>query len=307
MKKQCEVIPLPDHQFQFLINGQEKTRWHFGPSYPRPFFYPAIGPSGESLTRMGHPGAPNHDHHRSIWFAHHKVFGHNFWADGTGTRIQQTDWLAIQDGNEFARFGCELAWLDGHDPRPLLKQQLLVEMKPVDETGWLMELQSMFIPSSDELELQQTNFGFLAIRVSRQIAEYWGGGKLTNSELATGEKNIFGKSAKWMDYSGVQYSHLLQEEVQEGIAYIDHAENIGQPTGWHVRADGWMGAAPGMNRAINLQKESPLVLRYLLYVHAGPVDPEKNNRLYDEFSKSKALQARSSSAAHTHMEINRLE
>ena len=96
MKKKCEVIPLPDHQFQFLINGQEKTRWHFGPSYPRPFFFPTIGASGESLTRMGHPGAPNHDHHRSIWFAHHKVFGQNFWGDGTGTRIQQAEWLAMR-------------------------------------------------------------------------------------------------------------------------------------------------------------------------------------------------------------------
>jgi len=62
----CEVIPQPDHQVAFQVDGVERARWHFGPSYPRPFFYPFPGPSGATLTRMGHPGAPNHDHHRSI-------------------------------------------------------------------------------------------------------------------------------------------------------------------------------------------------------------------------------------------------
>src|SRR5918993_1393514 len=67
----CEVVPLPDHQASFRIDGAERLRWHFGPSYPRPFFYPLVGPSGTPLTRMGHPGDPGHDHHRSVWFARH--------------------------------------------------------------------------------------------------------------------------------------------------------------------------------------------------------------------------------------------
>jgi hypothetical protein len=66
----CCALALPDHQVSLQIDGIERLRWHFGPSYPRPFFYPLVGPSGASLTRIGHPGAPNHDHHRSVWFAH---------------------------------------------------------------------------------------------------------------------------------------------------------------------------------------------------------------------------------------------
>ncbi len=53
----------------FQIDGHERLRWYFGTDYPRPFFHPLVGPSGSSLTRIGHPGAPNHDHHLSIWFA----------------------------------------------------------------------------------------------------------------------------------------------------------------------------------------------------------------------------------------------
>jgi len=64
------IEPLAERQFGFFIGHAEMTRWHFSDLAPRLYFYPVNGPSGQSLTRMGHPGAPNHDHHRSLWFAH---------------------------------------------------------------------------------------------------------------------------------------------------------------------------------------------------------------------------------------------
>ncbi len=43
---------------------------------------------------MGHPGAPNHDHHRSIWFAHNKLLGIDFWSDRTRQResVRRVGW-----------------------------------------------------------------------------------------------------------------------------------------------------------------------------------------------------------------------
>ncbi len=76
----CQIVPLAAHQVSIQIDGEEKLRWNAGRDYPRPFFFPFNGPSGHSLTRMGHPGAPNHDHHQSVWFAHNKVLGIDFWA-----------------------------------------------------------------------------------------------------------------------------------------------------------------------------------------------------------------------------------
>lgn len=305
MKNRCEILPLPGHQFQFLIDGIEKTRWHFGEQYPRPFFYPMLAASGESLTRMGHPGAPNHDHHRSVWFAHHKVFGHNFWGDGTGTKIKQSQWLAIEESNDSARLAIELDWLDGHDPTPLMKQTMIAEIKPIENKNWSLELQSTFTPTSDELELQQTNFGFLAVRVSKQIAGYFGGGKLTNSERAETEKNIFGKPAKWMDYSGAQLSHQLKREIAEGITYIDHPSNFGQPTRWHVREDGWMGASPCIKSDLMLKKTSPTTLRYMLFMHADSVDPKACDGLYENFSATKPMSIERAKESHTHASIVR--
>ena len=136
----CEVVPLPDHQASFRIDGSERLRWHFGPSYPRPFFYPLVGPSGNVLTRMGHPGDPSHDHHRSIWFAHEKVLGINFWGDQTTARIRQKNWLCYKDGADEAIMAARLGWFDGHDPKELLDQMphrtVQVEpRRPIREQG----------------------------------------------------------------------------------------------------------------------------------------------------------------------------
>ncbi|OYW10967.1 MAG: hypothetical protein B7Z55_20020 [Planctomycetales bacterium 12-60-4] len=112
----CQALPIADHQVQFLIDGAERLRWHFGPDYPRPFFYPLLGPSGVSLTRMGHPGAPNHDHHQSVWFAHNKVLGIDFWSNSGTARIRQQEWLAYVDGDDEAIMAVRLGWYDGTTP-----------------------------------------------------------------------------------------------------------------------------------------------------------------------------------------------
>ena len=108
----CEVVPQAGHQVSFRIDGVEKLRWHYGDQYPRPFFFPFNGPSGASLTRMGHPGAQNHDHHQSVWFAHNKVNGLDFWANGKGTQIRQKMWYAYEDGSSEAIMASVSGWYD---------------------------------------------------------------------------------------------------------------------------------------------------------------------------------------------------
>jgi hypothetical protein len=297
----CDVLPLPDHQASFCIGGVERLRWHFDPTYPRPFFYPLTGPAGVPLTRMGHPGAPNHDHHRSIWFAHDKVLGISFWSDGSKAQIRQKQWLCYQDGDEWCAMAVILGWYDGHDPRELLQQELIVVVStgPKDEAR--VELQSTFRPTADALEFGKTNFGFLAVRVAKSISEYFGGGLLTNSDGQEHEAAIFGKPAKWMDYSG-----LVARDHTEGITYFDHTSNPGHPVSWHVREDGWMGAAPCLKEGITTTKKDPLRLRYLLEAHSGKLDPKAANELFDEFAATKPLEVVKAGVKHTEYVIRRV-
>lgn len=274
------VVPVADHQVSFQAEGAERFRWHHGPQYPRPFFYPLVGPaSGLPLTRMGHPGAPDHDHHRSIWFAHNNATGIDFWADGK-SKIVQRQWLAYEDGGDEAVMAVRLGWNDGHDPKDLLEQDVYAALRLGPGGTTLMEVQTTIKPIAERFEFGKTNFGFLAVRVAKAISATFGCGRLTNSEGLVGEKAIFGQRAKWMDYSGEQIAGK-----PEGITFFDHPANRGHPTHWHVRDDGWMGASACFAEPWMATKAAQVSLRYLIHAHPGLVDSQIANAVLEEFGK----------------------
>ena len=62
-----------------------------------------IGPSGRSLTRMGHPHDPvTHSHHNSVWVSHHDVNGESFWDDRGPGRIVHRRVIRYDDGDDAA-------------------------------------------------------------------------------------------------------------------------------------------------------------------------------------------------------------
>jgi hypothetical protein len=299
----CQTVPLPDHQVTFEIDGHERLRWHFGAQYPRPFFYPLMGPSGSPLTRMGHPGDAGHDHHRSIWFGHHSIAGQDFWSDQKETKIRQKHWLVYQDGEREAGMAVAIGWYD-RTGREVLDQQLIAIVsdhyggqKAPGET--FVELQSTLRAITAPVEIGQTNFGFLAVRVAKSISAHFGGGQIRDSEGRTGEPAIFGKAAAWMDYSGP-----VPGDLTEGITYFDHPANPGYPSKWHVREDGWMGASVCRDGPRKIL-DNPLVLRYLLHAHGGPLDARRATAVAAQFGHSPPLEVRQSSKKHVGREIVR--
>lgn len=299
----CEILPLPERQISFSIDGIEKLRWHFGDQYPRPFFYPFNGPSGVSLTRMGHPGAQNHDHHRSVWFAHHKLNGVDFWSDNTQARVRQKYWYRYRDGNDEAVMASLLGWFD-EDGNEVMEQDVIAALRPMDAGEHALELQITMRPPKgiEAVTLDKSNFGLLAVRVSKTLSAYFGGGQLSNSEGLVGEPNIFGKRARWMDYSGpvVVGTGETRHLVREGITYFDHPQNPRYPTYWHVREDGWMGASFGMQAEWKIEQQNPLVLRYLLHAHAGDYDHDKAERVQQSFSQRTGFRIRKPYADERH-------
>src|SRR5262249_23276874 len=159
-----QIVPQADEQVSFQVDGQERLRWHHGPRSPRPFFFPFVGPSGRSVTRMGHPAAPDHDHHRSFWWGHHDVAGVGFWAERRGPQqTGQDNGVHSEDGDDEAGIVARLGWYDSHNVR-LLQQELIAVLRPLpDKESWL-ELQTTFSTALEQLPLGKTNFGFLGMR-----------------------------------------------------------------------------------------------------------------------------------------------
>jgi hypothetical protein len=304
----CELLPLPDHQVSFLHEGIEKTRWHFDPQDPRPFFFPFNGPSGSSLTRMGHPGAQNHDHHRSIWFAHAKVEGVDFWSENTKARIVQKHWLAYEDGDAESIMASLLGWTNA-DGAELIEQELVAASRTREQGEHELEIQITLRPGAgkESVLLEKSNFGLLAVRVAKSLSHHFGGGQLTNSDGLVGEEAIFGKPAKWMDYSGpvVVGTGPDRKVVTEGITFFDHPGNPRYPTAWHVRADGWMGASFCLNEEFTITRDAPLVLRYLLHAHAGGSDADRASETADAFAARPGFLVEKATRPHRQYEVRR--
>lgn len=295
----CRIEPRPRQEFAFILDGREVACWQAGADSPRPYLFPLRGPSGRSLTRLGHPGAPNHDHHLSVWFAHQSVAGIDFWSNKPGPRIRQREWLAQEDGDE-AALAVRLGWNDGHDAADLLEQDVVLAFRPAIRPGdWFLEIQTTLKPATPTLTLHKSNFGLVGVRVAREISEHFGNGRITGGDGKTGEPALFNQSNAWMDYSGTAPGH------EEGVALIDHFGNTGHPPRWHVRSDGWMGPSLTRSADLLLHRDQPLRLRYLLVIHGGPVSQANLTEFTRAFGDSKPWVVSRSTRPNRQFEVGR--
>jgi len=242
------------------------------------------------------------------------VQGVDFWSDNTAARIRQRQWYDYRDGEDEAVMASCLLWQDG-EGRTLMEQDVVTALIPLAGGEQALELQLTFRPPASNakapakpVELGKTNFGLLAVRVAKGVsAHFGGGGRITNSEGQEGERAIFGKPAKWMDYSGPVAVGQGQDRrsVVEGITYFDHPSNPRYPTCWHVREDGWMGASFCMKEGFTIEPGKPLVLRYLLHAHGGAYDPALAQRVQKAFADRPGFELLKAPRQHRQYEVRR--
>ncbi len=262
-----QALPLPHDEVSLQRDGQELARFCFAKDQRRPFVYPVNGPSGRSLTRMGHPRDPEtHSHHNSVWFSHQFVGGVNFWED-RGGKIEHLRVLKLEDGESLAYVETENAWLN-KDGQPVITDRRRLGARVLGNREWLLLLDIELRAKDTDVELGQTAFGPIGVRMAKTIGVNDGGGKIRNSEGGVNEEGCFRKPARWMDYSGP-----ITTNASEGIALFDHPKNPNHPVPFHCRNDGWMGASLTFPGAVTISKDKPLQLRYALFVHGGEPEP----------------------------------
>lgn len=274
-----QVIPMPYHQASFQRNGVELTRYHFGSGLHRPFLFPINGPSGRSLTRMGHPHDPvSHSHHNSVWISHHDVNGINFWADRGEGKIRHKRIVKYQDTENHATLISENEWIKPDGTVVLLETRRITTI-PLPNAEWLLIIDITFKAAQETVTLGKTPFGMIGVRMAKTIGVHDGGGTIRNSEGDVNEKEVFWKQAKWVDYSGA-----ITNDKLEGITLFDHPKNPNFPTNFHVRNDGWMGASLTFSGPREIRQGEPLQLRYGLYVHSDIKSADVIEAQWKQFS-----------------------
>ncbi|PQO42458.1 PmoA family protein [Blastopirellula marina] len=266
-----QVLPLPHDQVSVTRDGREISRYHYGPELERPFLYPIIGPSGRSLTRMGHPHDPNgHSHHNSVWVTHHDVNGVDFWADPAPGKIKHKRVGQFIDDDDRAALQMHNVWVDTENDQPLLDEVRTMSFVPLPEEEWLLAIDIRLTAKDSAVSFGDTPFGPLGVRMAKTIGVHDGGGTIRNSEEQVDEKEVFRQPARWVDYSGP-----ITPDAREGITLFDHRDNRTFPSSFHVRNDGWMGATMSYQKPLKLEPGESITLRYGIYVHAGVASAEK--------------------------------
>ncbi len=277
----AQALPLPHDQVALQRQGFELARFHYKDDGVRPFVYPVIGPSGRSLTRMGHPHDPvTHSHHNSIWISHHDVNGVSFWDDRGMGRIVVQRAEQFEDGDEEAAVLTVAQWRA--EGVVLLNERRRTAIHLLPDREWLLLIDLQLEPGgTNDVTFGKTLFGLVGVRMAKTIGVHDGGGTIRNSEGGVNEKGVLWKSARWVDYAGP-----ITSTAREGITLMDHPSNPNHPTVFHVRDDGWMGASLTYDGGRVLKPSAPLRLRYGLYVHTGVPDRATIQRRWEAFAKA---------------------
>ena len=272
-----QVLPDANECVWVSHDNRNLLGYCYSGQYRKPFFYPVRGPSGRSVTRLGHPRdfGGGHDHHRSLWIEHEKVNDVSFETEhlhfyaGTDSplvgigRIAHDRFLTQEDGPVYARLEMALDWVS-HEGDVLLNEIRRVRVCPLAGGEQLIDFDLTFESQVEQVTFGQSTFGILAARVAHPMEVLRGGGRILNARGALNEEGVHRQTAEWCDYAGP-----ISPDETNGIAILGHPENIHHPHRWHVRDDGWMCAAPFARHAKTIHTGEILSFRFRVFVHGG--------------------------------------
>jgi hypothetical protein len=301
-------------QIDVSIAGKPFTTYYFGAEAPKPYLYPLRSPEGIIVTR-GYPmvtsipgESRDHPHHRAMFFAHGDINGVDFWGEAKYEEKAPVP-------------GRRKTYTSEHLPKGRTVFTRLEESQGGPDSGTLRAVFSLVGPNGhamgsetqeytfrgDErtriidcsftitadhgtpLKMGDTKEGTFAIRVVRDLQEP--AVKMLNSGGAVGEKNIWGKRANWVDYSGVVGGERI------GIAIFDNPGNIKHPTYWHTRGYGLFAVNPfgehdfyndpKRDGSVTIAAGASLTLRYRVLIHDGDASEAKVAEAYERYAKGK--------------------
>jgi hypothetical protein len=293
-----------------FIGDQPFTSYFFGSESSKPYLHPLRSAQGTIVTRgfpmcKDIPGeSTDHPHHRAMYFAHGNINGIDFWSEEKlGSKTKETVKGVTYTGPELP-YG-----------RTLLRK--VVEMRGGPESGTIRALFNLVGPegkvvaqedqaftfrgdastrvidceftiraTNGPVKMEDTKEGTFAIRLVKALEAP--ASLMVNSEGAVGEKDIWGKRANWVDYSGTVAGEKL------GIAIFDHPANPKHPTYWHARGYGLFAANPFGERdfcndktrdgSVTISAGATFVLRYRVLIHSGDARETKVAEAYQRYT-----------------------
>lgn len=238
-----QIIPLPD-RLRVEIQGRLFTEYFFT-NVPRPYCYPLIGPGEAPMTRNWPlktmlDEEHDHPHHRSLWFAHGAVNGHDFWSEQKDFgRIVHDRFLKIESGRKAGIIKSANRWVAADGTLVCTDERTLRFYSPRSAGERMFDFEITLTAANGPLTFGDTKEGTMAVRLAEtmRLKGKVGHGHIVNSAGVRDDKT-WGQRADWCDYSGPVDGKTV------GIAIFDSPSNPRHPTWWHVRDYGLFAANP---------------------------------------------------------------
>jgi hypothetical protein len=271
-----------DDRIIIRVNDQTLAVYRFGAGQKYPYFYPVNGPlTGLSLTTES---ALPYPHHRSLFFGCDKVNDANYWQEGNdqgqivsgGARIVYggPDYITLVDECEWKQPGRAPILADAREIRILVPSDLLRIM------DFRITLRAL-----TDVTIKRTNHSLFSARMDPSLAVNQTG-TLVNAEGKKGEKETYGATSPWCDYSGVRFG------IKEGLAIFDSPANPWFPSRWFTRDYGFFSPTPFEwigEEGFHLPSGTSLTLRYRVVLHAGDAEQAGIARLFEEWAAEEKL------------------
>lgn len=271
------------------VDGKTFTTFHYAAKWDKPFLHPLRTASGDIVTRrwpveQKTGEIEDHTWHRGLWWTHGDVNGVDYWRE---LGPAKTGKLVLRGkprtrGNRLEAV-CDFIAPDGRRHGSVLQQFAFGSQ---DGIMWVDVTVTVRADVGKGIAMGDTEEGSLGFRFSDDFREDRGA-TLRNAEGLQGTKAIWGKRAKWVDYSTVRDGKRL------GVAIFDHPSNPRHPTYWHARGYGLNAANPfgvrdftrdkSQNGKIDIAAGGTLRFRYRVAIHEG-ASPEP---LWESFAKVK--------------------
>ena len=310
-------------QLDVYVGEQIFTSYCYWDSQKKPILYPLQTAKGTVVTRS-YPVAKiagertDHPHHVSVWFNYGNINGVDFWNNSGGRNSEKMGTIrhqavkAIRNGKAKAELDVTMDWIMPNGSKILQQDETIIfrsgkDLRVIDRIITLTA-QKETVVFGDSKE------GALGIRVARSLEEpstqpliftdeqgnptkvavldnTGVAGVYLSSEGQVGEKNSWGKKAKWMSLSG----NVRGEDVV--LAILDHPKNPLYPTYWHNRGYGLFAANPFGAKEFTrgatvlnytLSPGQSTKMRFRVLLHSGKLTAEQTEALYQQFLREVA-------------------
>ncbi len=231
----------------------------------------------------------DHPHHRGVFLAWH--------ATDVGSRADFWGWgeMAPTEGRVIENRAVELAHADAKQAKFKVHNEWMADgKKAIDEhsevvvreegPAYVVDLTYKLTPT-EKVTLERSAFGGFCVKARKDgKAEFAGPEDVSSLKPPHYLKpETDWPAADWYNYTIKLNEPAGEKKIEKiGVTVVDHPNN--PPTTWHnLKGISMINPCIVAPAAVSFTKDKPLVLRYRLVVHDGPLQKELTEKLSKEF------------------------